>query len=138
VFYLFTGLAGCSVSPGISCDAHKLVRIPGLPKKKIATIKSSGLLSIMDLRFSFNSAPNHRPPSKKKKQKKIARFVTTPQHLVYLENHFSSIYTRLLFPMLSCFMDFKKSNIKKNSLALLFKFVFFINVVFELAYSHLD
>jgi hypothetical protein len=103
---------------------------PGLPKK-IATIKSSGLLSIMDLRFSFNSAPNHRPPSKKKKKKKkIARFVTTPQHLVYLENHFSSFYTRLLFPMPSCFMDFKKSNIKKkvcrNSLALLFNFVFLL------------
>jgi len=28
VFYLSTGLAGCSVGPGISCGARKLARTP--------------------------------------------------------------------------------------------------------------
>ena len=32
--YMFTGLTGCSVSPGISCGARKLTRIPRVTKKK--------------------------------------------------------------------------------------------------------
>jgi len=34
VFYLSTGLAGCSVSPEISCGARKLAGHPGLPKEE--------------------------------------------------------------------------------------------------------
>jgi hypothetical protein len=34
VFYLPTGLAGCSVGPGISCGARKLTRTPRVTKKK--------------------------------------------------------------------------------------------------------
>ena len=34
VFYLSTGLAGCSVDPGISCGARKLDRTPRVTKKK--------------------------------------------------------------------------------------------------------
>jgi hypothetical protein len=34
VFYLSTGLAGCSVDPGISCSARKLARTPRVKKKK--------------------------------------------------------------------------------------------------------
>ena len=34
VSYLFTGLAGCSVNPRISCDACKLARTPRIKKKK--------------------------------------------------------------------------------------------------------
>ena len=33
VFYLSSGLAGCSVDPRISCDARKLVRTPRVIKK---------------------------------------------------------------------------------------------------------
>jgi len=32
--YLPTGLAGCSVGPGISCGARKLARTPRVTKKK--------------------------------------------------------------------------------------------------------
>jgi len=32
--YLFTGLAGCSVSPGINRGARKLARTPQVIKKK--------------------------------------------------------------------------------------------------------
>jgi len=32
--YLPTGLAGCSVGPGISCGARKLARTPRVIKKK--------------------------------------------------------------------------------------------------------
>jgi hypothetical protein len=35
VSYMLTGLAGCSVSPGISCCARKLVRTPQVKKKLI-------------------------------------------------------------------------------------------------------
>jgi hypothetical protein len=35
VFYLSTGLAGCSVDPGISCGARKLTRTPRVTKKNI-------------------------------------------------------------------------------------------------------
>jgi len=31
---MFTGLAGCSVDPGISCGVRKLVWIPRIKKKK--------------------------------------------------------------------------------------------------------
>jgi len=34
VSYLPTGLAGCSVGPGISCGARKLARTPRVTKKK--------------------------------------------------------------------------------------------------------
>jgi len=34
VSYLFTGLAGCSVGPGISCGARKLARTHRVTKKK--------------------------------------------------------------------------------------------------------
>jgi len=34
VFYLPTGLAGCSVGPEISCSAGKLARTPRVTKKK--------------------------------------------------------------------------------------------------------
>ena len=34
VFYLFIGLVGCSIEPGISCGACKLTRTPWLYKKK--------------------------------------------------------------------------------------------------------
>jgi hypothetical protein len=34
VSYLPTGLAGCSVGPGISCGACKLARTPRVTKKK--------------------------------------------------------------------------------------------------------
>jgi hypothetical protein len=33
VLYLFIGLAGCSVDPGINNDARKLVRTPRVIKK---------------------------------------------------------------------------------------------------------
>jgi len=36
VSYLPTGLAGCSVGPGISCGARKLARTPRVTKKKRA------------------------------------------------------------------------------------------------------
>jgi len=32
--YMLTGLAGCSVGPGISCDARKLAQTPRVTKKK--------------------------------------------------------------------------------------------------------
>jgi hypothetical protein len=38
VSYLPTGLAGCSVNPGISCGARKLTRPSQIKKKKIITI----------------------------------------------------------------------------------------------------
>jgi hypothetical protein len=34
ISYLSTGLAGCSVDPGISCGARKLARTPRVTKKK--------------------------------------------------------------------------------------------------------
>jgi hypothetical protein len=34
VSYLSTGLSGCSVNPGISCDARKLARTPRVTKNK--------------------------------------------------------------------------------------------------------
>ena len=34
VSYLFTGLAGCSVDPGISYGARKLAQTPRIKKKK--------------------------------------------------------------------------------------------------------
>ena len=34
VFYLSTGLAGCSVDPGISCGARKLIRSSQVKKKR--------------------------------------------------------------------------------------------------------
>jgi hypothetical protein len=37
VSYLPTGLAGCSVGPGISCGARKLTRTPRVTKKKKKT-----------------------------------------------------------------------------------------------------
>ena len=40
VSYLFTGLAGCSVDPGISCGAYKLARTPRLSKKKKIKLKN--------------------------------------------------------------------------------------------------
>jgi len=41
VSYLFTKLAGCSVSPGISCGTCKLVRTPRVTKKKKKQVKIS-------------------------------------------------------------------------------------------------
>jgi len=38
VSYLPTGLAGCSVDPGISCGARKLAGHSGLKKKKKLTL----------------------------------------------------------------------------------------------------
>ena len=38
VSYLFTGLAGCSVNPRISCDACKLARTPRIKKKKSSAL----------------------------------------------------------------------------------------------------
>jgi len=34
MFYLSTGLAGCSVGPGISCGARKLARTPWVKKEE--------------------------------------------------------------------------------------------------------
>jgi hypothetical protein len=49
VFYLPTGLAGCSVDPGISCGARKLTRTPRVKKKK--TKKKERLYSLMQYYF---------------------------------------------------------------------------------------
>ena len=38
--YLFIGLAGCSVGPGISCGARKLARTPRVTKKKKTVSKN--------------------------------------------------------------------------------------------------
>jgi len=40
--YMLTGLAGCSVSPGISCGARKLVRTSRVTKKNIVFFYSWG------------------------------------------------------------------------------------------------
>ena len=40
MFYLLTGLAGCSVDPRISRGARKLTRTPRVKKKKKDTIKA--------------------------------------------------------------------------------------------------
>jgi hypothetical protein len=47
VFYLFIGLGGCLMGPGISCGAHKLARTPWVKKKK----KKEGLVFFS---FSFS------------------------------------------------------------------------------------
>jgi len=42
VSYLFTGLAGCSVDPGISCDARKLARTLRVTKIYIYIVAEVG------------------------------------------------------------------------------------------------
>jgi len=48
VFYLSTGLAGCSVGPGISCGARKLARTPRVTKKKKKVHESSLILIMIE------------------------------------------------------------------------------------------
>jgi len=51
VSYLPTGLAGCSVGPGISCGARKLTRTPRVTKKK----KKDTLTNLLYLIIKFTA-----------------------------------------------------------------------------------
>ena len=48
VSYLFTGFAGCSVNPGISCGARKLTRTPRVKKKE------KKIVLYPEIKFQFN------------------------------------------------------------------------------------
>jgi hypothetical protein len=51
VSYLPTGLAGCSVGPGISCGARKLTRTPRVTKKKKTQLVNKDFWIFMVLSF---------------------------------------------------------------------------------------
>jgi len=60
--YMSTGLAGCSVGPGISRGAHKLARTSRVIKKKII-IKKKNLARMSSFLFLYNKeCPMHCLP----------------------------------------------------------------------------
>jgi len=48
--YLFTGLAGCSVDPGISRGARKLVQIPRVIKKNTFRIVDASVFFFLQIK----------------------------------------------------------------------------------------